>query len=37
MVACPFGYRCFLAASKAVVSPVEMQQRWTKMLEGGQG
>ena len=37
MVACPFGYRWFLAASKEVVSPEEMQKRWTKMLEGGQG
>ncbi len=37
MVACPFGYRWFLAAPKEVVSPEEMQKRWTKMLEGGQG
>ncbi|TAJ87163.1 MAG: VOC family protein [Reyranella sp.] len=37
MVACPFGYRWFLAASREVVSPEEMQKRWTKMLEGGQG
>jgi PhnB protein len=36
MVACPFGYRCFLAAPKEVVSPPEMQKRWTKMLESGQ-
>ena len=35
MVACPFGYRWFLAAAKEVVSPEEMQKRWTKMLEGG--
>ena len=37
MVACPFGYRWFLAAPKEVVTPEEMQKRWTKMLEGGQG
>jgi PhnB protein len=37
MVACPFGYRWFLAAAKEVISPEEMQKRWTKMLEGGQG
>lgn len=36
MVACPFGYRWFLAAPKEVVSPEEMQKRWTKMLESGQ-
>lgn len=36
MVACPFGYRWFLAAPKEVVGPEEMQKRWTKMLEGGQ-
>ena len=35
MVACPFGYRWFLAATKEVVSPEEMQRRWTKMMEGG--
>jgi PhnB protein len=35
MVACPFGYRWFLAAAKEVVSPEEMQRRWTRMLEGG--
>lgn len=35
MVACPFGYRWFLAAQKEVVSPEEMQKRWTRMLEGG--
>lgn len=35
MVACPFGYRWSLAASKEQVSPAEMQKRWTKMLEGG--
>ena len=35
MVACPFGYRWFLAATKEVVSPQEMQKRWTKMLEAG--
>jgi PhnB protein len=33
MVACPFGYRWSLAAIKEVVSPQEMQKRWTKMLE----
>src|SRR5262249_4921535 len=33
MVACPFGYRWSLAATKEVVSPQEMQKRWTKMLE----
>jgi len=27
MVACPFGYRWFLAATKEVVSPEEMQKR----------
>ena len=37
MVACPFGYRWFLAAPKEVLSPDELQRRWTKMLEGGQG
>ena len=37
MVACPFGYRWFLAAPKEFVSPEEMQKRWTKMLEGGEG
>jgi PhnB protein len=35
MVACPFGYRWFLGATKEVVSPIEMQKRWSKMLEGG--
>jgi PhnB protein len=35
MVACPFGYRWFLAATKEVVSPEEMQKRWNKMMEGG--
>ena len=35
MVACPFGYRWSLAATKEVVSPQEMQKRWTKMLEAG--
>ncbi len=35
MVACPYGYRWFLAATKEVVSPAEMQKRWSKMLEGG--
>ena len=35
MVACPFGYRWVLAASKETVSPAEMQKRWTEMLEGG--
>ena len=35
MVACPFGYRWFLAVPKEVVSPQEMQKRWNKMLEGG--
>lgn len=37
MVACPFGYRWFLASPNEVVSPEEMQKRWTQMLEGGQG
>lgn len=36
MVACPFGYRWFLAAQKEVVGPEEMQKRWTKMMESGQ-
>lgn len=36
MVACPFGYRWSLAQPKEVVSPADMQKRWTKMLEGGQ-
>src|SRR5215470_13112634 len=31
MVACPYGYRWFLAAAKEVVSPDDMQKRWTKM------
>ena len=35
MVACPFGYRWFLAAPKEVVTPAEMQKRWSKMLEAG--
>jgi PhnB protein len=35
MVACPFGYRWFLAATKEVVSPAEMQKRWSKMMESG--
>jgi len=35
MVACPFGYRWFLATTKEVVSSAEMQKRWSKMLEGG--
>lgn len=35
MVACPYGYRWFLAAAKEVVSPEEMQRRWSRMLEGG--
>lgn len=35
MVACPFGYRWFLAAPKEVVSPAEMQKRWDKMMAGG--
>lgn len=35
MVACPFGYRWFLGTTKEVVSPEEMQKRWSKMLEGG--
>ena len=35
MVACPFGYRWFLAARKEEVSPAEMQKRWSKMLAGG--
>ena len=34
MVACPFGYRWFLATPKEVLSPEEMQKRWTKMMEG---
>lgn len=36
MVACPFGYRWSLAQPKEVVSPADMQKRWTKMLESGQ-
>ena len=35
MVACPFGYRWSLAATNEMVSPQEMQKRWTKMLETG--
>ena len=35
MVACPFGYRWFLTNTKEVVSPAEMQKRWSEMLEGG--
>jgi PhnB protein len=35
MVACPFGYRWSLSAIKEVVSPAEMQNRWSKMLESG--
>ncbi len=33
--ACPFGYRWFLAATKEIVSPAEMQKRWDKMMAGG--
>lgn len=36
MVACPYGYRWFLAAPKETVTPVEMQKRWAKMVEAGQ-
>lgn len=36
MIACPFGYRWFLATPKEDVSPDEMQKRWAKMIEGGQ-
>jgi PhnB protein len=36
MVACPFGYRWSLAATKEMLSPTELQKRWTKMLEGGE-
>ena len=36
MVACPFGYRWSLAQPKEIVSPADMQERWTKILEGGQ-
>ncbi len=35
MVACPFGYRWFLTMPKEIVSPAEMQKRWSKMLAGG--
>ncbi|MFO1083747.1 MAG: VOC family protein [Reyranellaceae bacterium] len=35
MVACPFGYRWFLAATKEAVSPAEMQRRWNEMMAGG--
>ena len=35
MVACPFGYRWSLAAVKEMLSPDELQKRWTDMLEGG--
>jgi PhnB protein len=35
MVACPFGYRWFLANTKEAVSPAEMQKRWSEMLEAG--
>lgn len=35
MVACPFGYRWFLASTKEIVSPTEMQRRWSKMIESG--
>ncbi len=36
MVACPFGYRWSLAATKEMLSPAELQKRWTKMIEGGE-
>ena len=29
------GYRWFLAATKEVVNPEDMQKRWNKMMEGG--
>lgn len=32
-VACPFGYRWHLSTAKEVVTPEEMQRRWTAMLE----
>ncbi len=35
MVACPFGYRWSLSQPREQVDPVEMQKRWTKMLESG--
>jgi len=36
MVACPFGYRWHLNATKTPVSPAEMQRLWTEMLQSGQ-
>lgn len=35
MVACPFGYRWHLSAVNEIVSPEEMQRRWSDMLSGG--
>jgi PhnB protein len=37
MVACPFGYRWHLSQVREVISPQEMQARFTKMLDGGEG
>jgi PhnB protein len=34
MVADPFGYHWFIAAPKEVVSPEEMQRRWSSQLAG---
>lgn len=37
MVACPFGYRWHLSAVNEIVTPEEMQRRWSRMLAGGEG
>lgn len=36
MVACPFGYRWHLSSGQVKVTPAQMQERWTRMLEAGQ-
>lgn len=35
MVACPFGYRWHLNATKTPITPAEMQRRWSEMLQSG--
>jgi PhnB protein len=37
MVADPFGFHWFLAATKEAVSPEEMQRRWSSQLAGRSG
>ncbi|MFO1080597.1 MAG: VOC family protein [Reyranellaceae bacterium] len=35
MVACPFGYRWSLAATREVLTQDELQRRWAEMCAGG--